>query len=208
MIRPVCRKANKNATRSRTMRVHDGDLWPTYQLVRRAVAGLLGLITQLSLCCSLRTIFPQRERSVFGTLPNPGSREGGKNVACKVRILLIDDESYVLQSFARRLSNQEVRTAISIEEALAHLDAGFEPEVVITDYNLGSGTFGTEVLEIVQSRCPNAIRILISGTPEIIPLNEVTDLAHRVLSKISPLLGDLFTQIQKGDITHLSSNSK
>ena len=129
-------------------------------------------------------------------------------MACKVKILLIDDESYVLHSFANRLRNQEVRTAISIEEALAHLDAGFEPDVVITDYNLGNGTFGTDVLEIVQSRCSNTLRILISGTPELIPLNEANKLAHRVLGKTSPLLGDLFTQIQKGDITHLSSNSK
>ena len=120
-------------------------------------------------------------------------------MACKYKIIIIDDEEFILKLLEKLLSNQEVRTAISIEEALSHLDAGFEPDIVITDYKLAGGTFGSEILEVARSRYPDAIRIVISGDPNSIPQSVSTNLAHRVLGKNTPPLENLINKIQQGD---------
>jgi hypothetical protein len=48
-------------------------------------------------------------------------------------------------------------------EAMIHLDCEFAPDVVIADWDLKDGTFGSALLAVVKERFPRARRLLVSG---------------------------------------------
>ena len=106
-----------------------------------------------------------------------------------MRVLLVDDDPRILHAFTRQLNGHEVKTASGFEEARAVLD-GFHPDVVLTDYDLGNGTTGLDVLREAQRRCPRARRYVASGNVTNVP-DEAHELAYAVLSKGSDNLIDL-----------------
>lgn len=69
------------------------------------------------------------------------------------RVLLVDDEPEVLEAVAMTLEGWEmtVRTATDIDAALAVVNEGFRPDLLITDYRLTEGTVGLELVDALRA---------------------------------------------------------
>jgi signal transduction histidine kinase len=83
-----------------------------------------------------------------------------------VRILLIDDDLMVRESTAALLRQwrAEPRIAASYAEALAAIDGGFVPEVMIVDLRLGEPQDGIEAIEALRARLKrHTPALLVSG---------------------------------------------
>lgn len=80
------------------------------------------------------------------------------------RIVILDDHNDVCETIRHRLvaDGHDVRTANLGEDAI---DLGylFEPDVLITDWDLNSGYDGFEVAEAFDAALENVKKILITG---------------------------------------------
>jgi len=86
-----------------------------------------------------------------------------------VRILLVDDEQFVLnalQRFFRRSGYDGVMTCTSGHEGLELLEKSGPFQLIISDYRM-PGMNGVEFLSAVRSRWPETIRIVLSGFADI-----------------------------------------
>lgn len=113
-----------------------------------------------------------------------------------IRILIIDDEAAIRDSFSEYLEDEgyQVQTASDGEQGLALIDAD-PPDMVLTDLRMPN-TDGLEVLKRGREKVPNIPFIVISGTGEISdivgairggawdyitkPLNDLGFLKHQV----------------------------
>jgi two-component system, NtrC family, sensor kinase len=79
------------------------------------------------------------------------------------RLLLVDDEEYILKSIRRvlRRGDWQIETASDAEEGLKALEH-FTPEVVISDFRM-PGMNGVEFLSRVKQQVPRAQRIMLTG---------------------------------------------
>lgn len=79
------------------------------------------------------------------------------------RLLLVDDEEYILKSIRRvlRRGDWQIETASDAEEGLKALER-FTPEVVISDFRM-PGMNGVEFLSRVKAQVPRAQRIMLTG---------------------------------------------
>ncbi len=84
------------------------------------------------------------------------------------QILLVDDESHILTSFARGLRKDfNVLTANSGKEALALIKNTPTPiPVIVSDFNMPEMT-GDEFFKHCQKVCPDSVRVLLSGKADI-----------------------------------------
>jgi HD-like signal output (HDOD) protein len=101
------------------------------------------------------------------------------------RFLFVDDEQRVLDGMQRMLRPQrhrwEMKFAAGGEAALAALEA--QPfDVVVTDMRM-PGTDGAQLLEIVRSKFPNIVRIVLSGYFQMSSAVRVSPVAHQFLVK-------------------------
>ena len=82
------------------------------------------------------------------------------------RVLIVDDDDGVRTALRMTLKSggYQVEQASSAEEGLAKL-RDFQPHMVISDY-LMPGMTGLEFLCMVRTRCPDTIRILVTGHTE------------------------------------------
>jgi signal transduction histidine kinase len=82
-------------------------------------------------------------------------------------VLVVDDEELVRASTAEMLSDlgYEVVEANSGEQALALLDAGLKPDLMVTDH-LMPGVSGTVLARLVRARLPTARVLVVSGYAE------------------------------------------
>lgn len=79
------------------------------------------------------------------------------------KILLVDDESTVLELYQLQLeSDFDIDIAQGGEQALKLLDAGNTYAVVVSDMHMPE-IDGSELLSIVQQRCPTTTRIMLTG---------------------------------------------
>jgi len=81
----------------------------------------------------------------------------------KYKILIVEDEEFVRKALERLLMRDgyTVLSVPSAEEALAFLEKE-EVDIVISDH-LMPGMKGLEFLEIVRKRCPEILRIVLTG---------------------------------------------
>ncbi len=113
------------------------------------------------------TVKAHRGQMAIESEPNKGTRVRMRFPACKneiqvavtvaadatnshhriLKVLLVDDDDLIqcsVQAILEVLGHTAVNTALSGEEALAMLEAGLEPDLVILDMNMpGLGGFGT-----------------------------------------------------------------
>ena len=83
----------------------------------------------------------------------------------KGRVLFVDDDPMILKALARSLRNQfEVLTAANFDEAMSLLEEETGLVGVVSDYELGEGKNGFELLTEVKRLQPQCIRVLISGS--------------------------------------------
>lgn len=79
-----------------------------------------------------------------------------------MQILWVDDELKTLKYITLALYEHEVTTVSSYEEAIAHVIQR-EYDVVVCDYNLGAGKYGTEILDYVAQKFPHTARYIASA---------------------------------------------
>ncbi len=127
----------------------------------------VGKGTGLGLSMVFSTVKAHRGQMAIESEPNKGTRVRLRFPACKneiqvaaiaaadatishhraLNVLLVDDDDLIqssVQAILEVLGHTAVNTALSGEEALALLEAGLEPDLVILDMNMpGLGGFGT-----------------------------------------------------------------
>ena len=84
-----------------------------------------------------------------------------------MHLLLVDDDEHTRHIVRRALAKMGARLHVqeveSGEAAIAHLERA-RADVVLTDFNLGAGKTGVDVLCFALERQPHARRVLMSGT--------------------------------------------
>jgi PAS domain S-box-containing protein len=85
-----------------------------------------------------------------------------------VTVLLVDDEAHIREITSEMLTELgfRVHEAISPEAALTAVDAGLEPDILITDH-LMSGMTGVELAYAIRAKRPQARALIISGFAEV-----------------------------------------
>ncbi len=82
------------------------------------------------------------------------------------RILLVEDDAAVrgATQMLLRTENYEVTAVASLAEALSAAEAAQALDVVITDYHLGQGETGIQVIEGLRSRLGDSLKaVLVTG---------------------------------------------
>jgi CheY-like chemotaxis protein len=94
--------------------------------------------------------------------------EISQNNALHGFVLLVDDEDAVRASTADMLIDlgYRVEEAVSAEAALALLNAGTRPDLLITDH-LMPGMTGVELVRAVRERYPDVLALIVSGYAEV-----------------------------------------
>lgn len=113
-------------------------------------------------------------------------------------ILFVDDDSHVLAGLARVLRSHRDRWCVRFAEGSKEAFAALATEafdVVVTDMRMPGGE-GAELLSIVQSKQPEAARIVLSGETHQEGVLRVVPLAHRFLTKPCAI-GDLIEAIER-----------
>ena len=80
---------------------------------------------------------------------------------------MVDDEEYIRVATIDMLTELgfTVREAATAEAALEIIDAGFRPDILITDH-LMPGMTGVELAYAVRARMPNVKLLIVSGFAE------------------------------------------
>ncbi len=88
--------------------------------------------------------------------------------SARSRVLIVDDEQSIIASLKRLLRREDydLHTANSGVEALAVMDAHGPFDLVMSDFRM-PGMTGAELLRKVRDRCPDTIRIILSGYSEV-----------------------------------------
>lgn len=108
------------------------------------------------------------------------------------KILLVDDESYILNSYQRMLRKKYTTVAAeSAREAIAAITSQGPFAVVISDFRMPEMD-GVEFLSIVKKLSPDTVRIMISGQADMDVAIEAVNQGNifRFLNKPCPV--DLF----------------
>jgi DNA-binding NtrC family response regulator len=84
----------------------------------------------------------------------------------KDKVLVVDDEVNILDSYRRSLKNVvEIETAISGKEALEVMDAKGSFAVVVSDMQM-PGMNGVEFLAKAKCRAPDTVRMMLTGNAD------------------------------------------
>ncbi|MGE5505232.1 MAG: ATP-binding protein [Actinomycetota bacterium] len=100
-----------------------------------------------------------------------GSAEAERAQVAGHHVLVVDDEAAILEGMRVILeaAGHRVETAVSADEAVARVDGGFAPDVVVTDYRLPSGRNGAEVICRVREACRRPVPcIVLTGDTAIV----------------------------------------
>jgi response regulator RpfG family c-di-GMP phosphodiesterase len=91
-------------------------------------------------------------------------------------VLVVDDEVRILSALRRSLRREgyEILTAETVEEALRVLDE--RPVALILSDHKMPGMSGVQFLAEAARRCPEAVRMLITGWTEEIPREQLEEL--------------------------------
>ena len=99
------------------------------------------------------------------------------------RILLVDDEVFILKTLLRVLRNLfEIETASDPQQALKKLDNDEPYQVIVSDLRMPTMD-GFELLSIVREKHPDVVRIILTGNMEDEDLLQ-SKLKHELFSMI------------------------
>jgi response regulator RpfG family c-di-GMP phosphodiesterase len=90
-------------------------------------------------------------------------------------VLVVDDEARILSALRRSLRREgyEILTAETVEEALRVLDER-SVALILSDQKM-PGMSGVQFLAEAARRCPEAVRMLITGWTEEIPREQLEE---------------------------------
>ena len=82
------------------------------------------------------------------------------------QVLVVEDEPLVLESTVDLLveAGFEVVRATTCDQAMAAMDGGFRPSVMVTDIKLADGSDGMELARCVSQMWPEINIVLVSGS--------------------------------------------
>ncbi|GAL23232.1 sensor histidine kinase [Vibrio maritimus] len=83
-----------------------------------------------------------------------------------LKVLCVDNEPDILVGMETLLERWgcDVRTALDLVGSLKHLDQGWEPDVILSDYRLDNGRTGLEVLQQFRLRVGDSFKgVIISA---------------------------------------------
>jgi DNA-binding NtrC family response regulator len=112
------------------------------------------------------------------------------------RVLVVDDEPVALAALAGALMAEglEVYTASRAVEALHKVDE-VTPDIVLSDIKL-PGMSGLDLQQALRVRHDDLVVMLVNGEARAETVD--AEVAHRLTSEISRLVGLLATQIEAG----------
>ena len=123
----------------------------------------------------------------------------------KRKILIIDDDSFLLDMYAFKFSqnNFEVYTATDGTQAIEKLQGGLVPDVMLVDIIMPVMD-GFEVLEKINSdkMCPNAVKIILSNKSQQSDIDRgtalgVEDYIVKANSTPAEVIGQVITILTK-----------
>jgi DNA-binding NtrC family response regulator len=82
-----------------------------------------------------------------------------------VKILVCDDDPDIRAAMRRTLHRFQVTAVGDVEHALAELKAG-DYRAVISDFDLGTGSDGLELLQLVKLLYPDTLRCMVTGNAD------------------------------------------
>jgi DNA-binding NtrC family response regulator len=118
------------------------------------------------------------------------------------RILVVDDDEFVLTCFERILRNQfQIRTALGPEKALAAMREGTPFAVVMSDLRM-PGMNGVELLRKVRELSPFTVGLVLSGNAAEAELSEA--MQHGIVYKAiqKPCEAAQLEQILQDSLAH------
>ncbi len=130
-----------------------------------------------------------------GEAADPGESDPslGEPIEPNARVLAVDDEPDILDSLATMLPHFgcEVRGAAGLAEALAVLDTGFVPQVLLVDHRL-KGESGADVVRALRQRLGEVPAVIVTGDTSPNDLQVVGTAATTVVHK--PIDGRLLAR--------------
>ncbi len=113
----------------------------------------------------IRIRFPVCE--VAEQLRNPETKAASELSTPALAVLVVDDDVQMQDAMREilRLSGHSFYAALSGEEAVAKMEAGFQPDVIVLDLNM-PGLGGAKTLPLLRARQPNVPIILSTGRDE------------------------------------------
>ncbi|MBL9167492.1 MAG: response regulator [Verrucomicrobiales bacterium] len=82
------------------------------------------------------------------------------------KILFVDDDENILGAFQRQFRKQyTIETALGPEQGLTAIESGDSYAVLVVDMNM-PGMNGVEFLKRVRARCPDIVRVMLTGNAD------------------------------------------
>ena len=117
-----------------------------------------------------------------------------------LKVMLVDDEVEIRRSLQGLLLQLgcELRCAAGQAQAVAHLDEGFVPQVLLVDHRL-RGERGTEVIASLRARLGPVAAVLVTGDTEPALIQAARAAGHQVVHKPvqGPVLAGLLLDLQR-----------
>jgi signal transduction histidine kinase/CheY-like chemotaxis protein len=131
---------------------------------------------------------PQAQAASSALMPRIRASAPQHLRALQGHCLVLDDDPLVRNAWQGLLQSWGLHAKLVADasEALACLDAGFNPQVIFCDQRLRSGESGFEVLQALLDRCPQAKGGMISGELDAPELLEAQEMGYTVLRKPVP----------------------
>ncbi len=145
--------------------------------------------------------------ALAGALPAadlPGTQLVAPGMLAGLRVLVVDDELEIQRSLQGLLGQLgcEVHCAGGSAEALAGLDAGFRPQLLLVDHRL-RGEQGTEVIQALQTRLGPVPAVVVTGDTEPALIQRARAAGHRVVHK--PVQGQVLARVMLELVPGLAS---
>ena len=82
------------------------------------------------------------------------------------KILFVDDDENILGAFQRQFRKQyTIETALGPEQGLTAIESGDQYALLVVDMNM-PGMNGVEFLKRVRARCPDIVRVMLTGNAD------------------------------------------
>jgi DNA-binding NtrC family response regulator len=127
----------------------------------------------------------------------------------KAKIMLVDDDKFILDVYGMKFSHAgyDIRSAVSVDDALKTLREGFTPDVMILDLVLNNAS-GLDLLHTIQMEhlAPGAYRIVLTNQSREVDKEQAEKLgADRFIIKVTQTPEEVVEIVDKALAEKLSA---